>query len=75
MVQTKKTDKTCTSFGRYFSNMQIWINLYEWIEEHVTFQITTRLPDLDNSQTFYDRLYEAFRGIWTGIAQTKPEFP
>ena len=26
----------------------------------MAFQMTPRLPDLDNSQTFYARLYEAF---------------
>ena len=30
-------------------------NLYEWIGNHVAFQMTPRLPDLDNSQTFYAR--------------------
>ena len=48
--------------------------LYEWIGEHVAFQMTPRLPDLDNSQTFYARIYEAFSAwIRTGIAQTMPD--
>ena len=34
-------------------------NLYEWIEEHVAFQMTPRLLDQVNCTTFYAQIYEA----------------
>ena len=44
------------------------------MEKHVAFQMTPRLPDLDNFRPFMlDYMKHSLRGIRTGIAQTKPE--
>ena len=41
----------------------------------MAFQMTPRLPDLDNFRPFMlDYMKHSLRGIRTGIAQTKPEF-